>query len=390
MTRILTSVFITLLTISVSAAKTLSPDAKISLLTCSPSSNDLYTIYGHSALRVNDGLNNLDVVFNYGTFDFSTPNFYLKFANGNLNYFLAARSYNSFLRSYFNNEQNVWEQEINLTPKEKQALFDALVTNAKKENMYYRYDFFFDNCATRIRDIVFDNIDGDITYRDSTETIRSFRTYIHEYEAEMPWVLEGLDLLLGMKTDNDAYIFDQMFLPDYMMLYFGKASIVKDGENRNMIKEMKPLLRFDDVETKQTIVTPSLFFWCLLALSLVLLFFEVKKWEKPILIINRILYILTGLVGLLIVFLWFLSRHDVTGENLNILWAFPLNIILAFLPVKTLKTKAIKIIYIISLALLLSIPLLWFAWPQHLPPMVFPLSILLFIRQAYMYKYLYK
>lgn len=388
MSRVLITIALLLTSFSSFSAIQLSDSAKISLLTCAPG-QELYSLYGHSALRVKDDTQAMDLVFNYGTFDFNTPNFYLKFANGNLKYLLAVGRFNSFLQSYFNDGRSVWEQELNLKQHEKQQLFDALANNAKTENRYYRYDFFFDNCATRIRDIVYDNMDGEISYVDTTETIRSFRSYIHEYEKNMPWVKEGLDIILGLGTDHKAYVNEQMFLPDYMMLYFGKAIINKEGEeSRSLVKEMRPLLRFELDDTKPSLMTPTLVFGLILLLGALLTTYELKFKKKPIMVFNRLLFLTTGIVGFLIVFLWFFTRHGVTGNNFNILWANPLYILMAFVPIKYMKKGWIKIIMISLLLSLVSLLLLWFVLPQNLPSMVAPLTLLLIIRLGYLFKYI--
>lgn len=390
MKRALLFIAIILFSSSIFAAKQLSPEAKISLLTCSPGKGEVYTIYGHSAIRVKDDLYNIDSVFNYGTFDFNTPNFYLKFANGNLNYFLSVRSFNGFMQSYFHNEQSVWEQELNLSQEEKQKLFNALVLNTQPENRFYRYDFFFDNCATRIRDIVLDNIDGTISYRDTTEKVSSFRSYIHEYEAEMPWVLQGLDILLGLKTDDPAYLHDQMFLPDYLMLYFSKGLKDNGEEKVGLVKEMKPLLKFENNELQSNTISPTLVFWGLLLISLLILVYELRLRKRPLMLFNRVVFFVTGLVGILIFFLMFISHHEVTGENFNIMWALPTYLILAVSPVKLYQTVFIKYLIIISLSTLFLFLVGWFIIPQQLPPMVFPIAILLFVRLANLYKYFFQ
>ncbi|MCU4173542.1 DUF4105 domain-containing protein [Carboxylicivirga sp. N1Y90] len=390
MKRVLFLISIIFFSSNTFAAKQLSQEAKISLLTCSPGKGEVYTIYGHSAIRVKDDLYNIDSVFNYGTFDFNTPNFYLKFANGNLNYFLSVRSFKGFLQSYFHNEQSVWEQELNLSQEEKQKLFNALVLNTQPENRFYRYDFFFDNCATRIRDIVLDNIDGTVSYRDTTEKVSSFRSYIHEYEAKMPWVLQGLDILLGLKTDDPAYLHDQMFLPDYLMLYFSKALKHNGEEKVGLVKEMQPLLKFENNEDQNKAISPTLVFWLLLLVSLLILVYELRLRKKPLMIFNRIIFFVTGLVGVLILFLMFISHHAVTGENFNIMWALPTFLILAVLPLNRYRTNFIKYLLIFSLSTLFLFLAAWFIIPQQLPPMVFPIAILLFVRLALLYRYIFQ
>nr|WP_319398223.1 DUF4105 domain-containing protein [uncultured Carboxylicivirga sp.] len=381
--------FILLLTPSYGARK-LSENATISILTCAPG-EELYSLYGHSAIRVKDVSNGIDHVFNYGTFDFNTPNFYLKFANGNLKYILSDATFKRFMNSYFRDERSIWEQDLNLNQSEKQALFDAIIVNLQPEHRYYRYDFFFDNCATRIRDIVYRNIDGEIAYTDTTNQTLPFRYFIHEYEKNKPWVKDGLDIILGRGTDNIANVYNQMFLPDYLMIYFGKAVIRNEGvKDRNLIRESRQLLNFEKGTSKSIFLTPLVVFWILFGAGLVLTTWEIKRHKKPVMTVNRILFLAVGLVAILIVFLWFFTRHSVTGDNYNILWSNPLFILLALLPKKLFRTKALRIIIGIIIIGILLFTIGWVFIPQHIPAMIFPLVLLLLVRLTSLYYYINK
>jgi len=365
------------------ATRLLSEKAEISLLTCSPG-NELYSVFGHSAIRVNDTDSELDWVFNYGTFDFDTPNFYLKFSSGQLNYKLSVNHFSRFVQSYFRDERSIYEQVLNLNASEKQNLFNALVENAKPENKFYRYDFFFDNCATRIRDMIINHLDGQIQYQDTTVADQSFRDYIHEYVNHSPWTSDGLDLLLGIKTDNIASVSEQMFLPDYMMFYFGKATINQNGTEKGLVKEMRQVLKFDNNSIENKSITPDVLFWGLFFLGLILFYFEVKHRKKPFIFLTKILLALTGCVGVLFFYLWFLSLHSVTGQNFNLLWAMPTSLILAFIPVKALSKPFFRGLLIVTLSLLILNVLVMFLIPQYIPSFVFPFSAMLIMRLTHL------
>jgi hypothetical protein len=366
---------------NLTAQSKLSEQAKITLLTCSPG-HELHTLYGHTAIRINDPVAGFDLVFNYGTFDFETSYFYLKFANGNLKYKLAYGQFSRFLLSYQYEKRGVWEQTINFSQAEKQKFFDAILLNAKPENKFYRYDFFFDNCATRVRDIIIDNTDGEVVY--DTKDVESFtyRDIIHQYEANYPWISDGLDVILGMKTDDDANQFNQMFMPDYLMQHLSSAKISGE-EPRPLLGEPKVILPFN-AEATSSGIKPSLVFWLLFALSLLLAYYEIKR-NKPVVLLNRFILLVTGIVGGLIFFLWFLSRHSVTGDNFNILWAFPFNLFVAFLAGWFFKSKPFKF-FLLFLMVSALIPLV-FAWaiPQYLPAMVYPICLLIVSRYASWY-----
>ncbi len=364
------------MTINALAIPPLSDQSKISLLTCSPG-NELYSLYGHSAIRVADPVLGIDIVFNYGTFDFDTPNFYLKFAKGELNYLLVYNKYSRFLREYEYYKRSVYEEELNITTAERQKLFDALMENAKPENRAYRYDFLFDNCATKIRDVFEANIDGKITYNTNEEEAYTYRDLIHQYAVNKPWISDGLDIILGQKMDDDASLYDQMYIPDYLQKHL-KGAMISNGESNPLLGKTKTILKFEPIESKKGI-HPVLVFGILALLSIVLAYFEIKR-KKPMVIFNRLILTLNGLVGCLIFFLWFLSRHSVTGENYNMLWAIPINVFIAFFAGWFYKSKAFSY-YVLFLSICALIPLL-FGWalPQYIPPMVYPICILLLSR----------
>ncbi|MBK3518091.1 Lnb N-terminal periplasmic domain-containing protein [Carboxylicivirga marina] len=358
----------------------LSEEAEISLLTCE-AGDELYSLFGHSAIRVNDPISGFDWVFNYGTFDFDTPNFYLKFANGNLNYMLSMGHYRTFIRNYHYEKRGVWEQKINLTPLQKQKLYSALLTNLQPENRLYRYDFLFDNCATRIRDIFEDSIDDELVYDTKSVDTYTYREMLHIYDEDKPWIADGLDLILGMKTDYDANQHNQMFLPDYLMKHLSGAT--KSSNSEALLGDVKTVLSFDKPADDNSI-TPSQFFWLLFVLSALVAYVEIKR-KRPLLILNRLFFLLTGVVGCLIFFLWFLSRHSVTGENFNMLWAIPFNVFVAFFASWFYRSKPFQY-YLLFLIIGATIPLLFF-WliPQYLPAMVYPLCLLLISRYATWY-----
>ncbi len=220
----------------------LSQEARITLLTCSPG-DELYSVFGHSAIRVQDPAYDLDWVFNYGTFDFSDPNFYTNFVKGKLNYILSVSEYHHFEYSYAMENRWIWEQELNITPYEKQYLFDSLRINRLPENRYYLYDFFFDNCATRIRDIFTEALERDILYDyQGLEQGQTFRELLMPYLAEKPWAKLGINLGLGLPADKRATPWDYMFLPDHMMTVFGDAMLSDKNHNENFISGNATLL----------------------------------------------------------------------------------------------------------------------------------------------------
>ncbi len=213
----------------------LSDEAEISILTGSPG-NELYAAFGHTAIHIKDTANGIDVLFNYGIFDFETPNFYMKFVQGKLLYQLAITDYEGLIALYKEGNRTLTEQYLLLDKKQKQEVFDFLVDNSKPENSAYKYDFFFDNCATRVRDVL-NKVLGDKLKWDLSKfpPDKSFRDLINPYLVKMPWVDMGMDLILGMPTDRKANLQEYMFLPDYIHHGLINTKINIDGRLRPFV-----------------------------------------------------------------------------------------------------------------------------------------------------------
>jgi len=224
-----------------------SDQLQMSVITCGPSQEELYTAFGHSAIRVLDKANNFDAVFNYGVFDFKQPNFYLNFARGFLYYKLGVYDYQAFKANYIYDNRYVHEQVLNLTSEQKLKLFNYLLVNARPENQTYLYDYFYNNCATKIRDVVVDALGKDVVAFDGSyvKTNYTIRDLTDIYLAEQPWGDLGIDICLGLPMDKKASPYEYMFLPDYIESGFDHATIVTDGKtlplvsSKNIVYEMR-------------------------------------------------------------------------------------------------------------------------------------------------------
>lgn len=289
--------------------------AYVSVFTCSPGTQ-LYSQFGHSAIGVFDPDQQKGVVFNYGTFSFNTPNFYLKFMSGKLNYRLSTETYSEFEGVYNRRGRRVTEQRLNLTQQQNQHLLDLLLENNKPENRYYQYDFFFDNCASRVLDMLYAALGDSLAHCDSLAEKVTYRQLIHRYLNDSKWTKFGIDIILGSVIDRYASARQQAFLPDKLMEYCELSSI--DG---------KPLVRLNHniVEETQTKTTTP--WWCSpIAMLLVLLVFVVvanRFCPRANDIFDRIFFSTLALLGVLIALLWFATDHDATVLNVNILWASP-------------------------------------------------------------------
>ncbi len=204
-------------------------ETEVYFITCMPG-DAAYSVYGHSAIRIVIPSIRYDQVFNWGVFDFSTPGFAFKFAMGKLNYMLGVSTYNRFLQEYMMEQRTVYSQKINLDPQAKKVLFELVTENLQPENRFYLYDFFYDNCATRVRDIIEASVGGALIYPEKYKTkkeMRSFRELIDIYQSKMPWVDLGADMLLGMPADKKAGFREEMFLPMEMMVNLSEADVWK-------------------------------------------------------------------------------------------------------------------------------------------------------------------
>jgi len=301
--------------------RTLSSDAEISILTCSPGP-ELHEIFGHSAIRVHDDKNHIDWVFNYGIFDFNTPNFYVKFVRGNLDYMLGATNYKSFVSAYRYYERSVYEQTLNLDSISKQKIFSALIVNYKPENKYYRYEFQLDNCATRIRDLVDNNVSSAITYGFPDQN-KTFRDILKEYLVPIRWTDWGINTLLGRRLDHMASTKDYMYIPDYVMHLFDSASI----NNEPLVKSKKTVY-----QAPQTIFPTPWYFgpeiaFCLLFVLILAYSVRCIRRKRISRWIDYILFSVVGLVGIVLFFMCFFSDYNSTAWNYNLLFFTPTHLI---------------------------------------------------------------
>ena len=309
-------------------AQQLTPEASVSILTCNPG-EDVYSIYGHTAIRVSDPALNLDAVFNYGVFSFETPNFMYRFAKGQTDYLMVGEKFRGFLPQYEEERRSVYEQVLNLSPEGKNQLFQALLLNARPENRMYRYNFFMDNCATRVRDMIEKNAGASITFPDNHPT-NTYRDLIKEFHHSFRWIDLGIDLLVGKKADESVSAYGQMFLPEYLMDQFSKAEITVDGKTLPLVLETRTLVDFPNAKEHSDWPWPSLFFGFLF---LIIAGISVRDFLR-----NRRSYWLdywilglTGFAGLLIGWFTLYSEHPAMSPNYNLLWALPLNLFFVLL-----------------------------------------------------------
>ncbi len=354
-------------------AQQLSPDATVSILTCNPGA-EVYSMYGHTAIRVSDPAMNLDAVFNYGLFSFDTPNFIYRFAKGQTDYAMGGERFKSWLPQYDEEKRSVYEQVLNLSPEGKNKLFQALLENAKPENRIYRYNFFMDNCATRVRDMIERNAGEPIQFTDNHPT-ESYRDLIKKFHHSFRWFDLGIDLLVGKKADQPVSAYGQMFLPDYLKDQFAKAEITVDGKPQPLVLETRTLREYPNPKLSSDLPWPAI---CFGILFLIIAAFSVRSFlqKKRIDWLDYWLLGLSGFAGLIIGWFTLYSEHPAMSPNYNLLWAFPLNLFFAGLwAVKKWRPQTRYYFWLSGALLILS-----FFAGQQFNPAVYFMILILFVR----------
>lgn len=349
---------------------------QISLLTCAPG-EELYSTFGHTALRVQDLNRGTDLVFNYGTFEFS-PDFYWKFIKGKLLYSLSVENFADFMQEYQYEQRSVQEQVLQLSCKEKQRLYSALQTNALGQNRYYLYNFLFDNCTTRAGEIVAKSTGTPITFKNILpQQAPTFRNLIHSYlNAEKKyWSKLGIDILLGAKMDRKASNKEAMFfLPDYLLKGFDSARV----NNHPLVTSKQTILSMPSLPENFSLFTP-MFVFCFLLVMVAGISLVQAKWAKTILrVFDFIFFFLLGLAGILLLFMWFGTDHKVCRNNYNLLWALPTNVVMAFFIHS--KKRWILTYFTIIFWLSIALAFFWFFLPQQMNNALLPILLLIIFR----------
>ncbi|MGN0233322.1 MAG: DUF4105 domain-containing protein [Bacteroidaceae bacterium] len=293
---------------------------QVSLLTCSPG-QEVYSLYGHTAIRCVDFTKGMDVVFNYGVFSFSQPHFIWRFVLGQCDYMVEAVGFNGFLRSYRERGSRVTEQILSLNREEARAVLAYLIWNCRRENCEYRYNFLYNNCTTMVRDVIERNVHGRVVYPIRIPP-RTTREILHEYTQGYPWAAEGDDFLLGSAVDTVASDRAAMFAPEYMMWYADGASIIgEDGQKRPLVTETCVLVPGRDVPCDEGFpLSPVQLGWGLFVLCVLVVVVELVS-GRLFTLWSLSLLSLQGLAGLLLLFMFLFSEHPAVDSNW-LIWPF--------------------------------------------------------------------
>jgi len=357
---------------------------EVSLLTADPGP-ELYASFGHSAIRLREiGPDGRDLVFNFGTFDFDTPNFYGKFATGKLNYMLSVVPYDRFIIEYDYYKRGLREQVLDLNQEQKDFLLQHLDAQYAPERRFYKYDFFYNNCATKIRD-AFDIAMGEqLVWSDSVGEEKTFRNLIDEFVLPLPWADFGIDLALGAVIDRPATELEKQFLPTYMEQAFANATILENGVSRPLVKQSRVLLEYPKENAKQSLLNPSMVFWLLTLVFAALTLYGFKK-GKLMKGLDVALFGSVGILGLVVAFLWFFTDHSATAWNWNILWAFPGHLVLVWGLVARPNATWISTYLLFAMGATIITLLLWMFGLQSFSPALIPILLLILLRSNFLF-----
>ena len=318
------------------ATKELTPleqmdSVEISLLTCSPG-NEIWSLYGHTAIRFEDKAHHLDYTINYGMFDLRQKYFVIRFIFGLTDYQMGIEDYDQFLADYGNSGRGIVQQKLNLSRQEKLAIAQAIQANYDPAVRTYRYNYFYDNCTTRARDIIIKHLSGKVKYRVNPSVESSYRQMIHQWNHGHRWMAFGCDLLLGVGADRRTTFAQQQFIPDTLRKDFDRAVVVDSkGRAHPLVAKTEQALTPSPAPVDDglwTTVSPTVLFTMLFVLTLCLSILEYRR-KKTYWAYDFILLTLTGLAGI-VLFAMIFSQHPTVRVNLQILVLNPLSIVFAY------------------------------------------------------------
>ncbi|WP_121908444.1 lipoprotein N-acyltransferase Lnb domain-containing protein [Ulvibacter antarcticus] len=383
---ILLLVLLTTLTVE-AQFNNLSENAEISILTIGPGTQ-LNDSFGHNGYHVSDPSLGIDLVYDYGRYDFNTPNFYLKFAQGKLLYELGVSNYNPFVSYYKGQNRWVKKQVLDLTSSEKQELFDFLQNNAKPENKKYKYDFFYDNCATRMRDVLSGVLGDKLEYKtDHIIEDYTFRQLIQKNVNANSWGSLGMDVAIGAVVDRKASPLEYQFLPEYVFKAAENAVIHRNGNDVPLVKQTVDVVSETENMPSSNFFTSPLFIFGCLGLLIVFTTIRDNKKQTRSRFLDLVIFFVTGIIGILLLLLWFATDHSATANNYNLLWAVPLSLIFIFAIIKRHPKTWLRryVLFLILCLTLLTIH--WITGVQEFAIGLLPLLIALGIRYLYLMQY---
>ena len=330
---------------------------RVSVITCGPGTEFIGASFGHTAIRIIDSARGTDEAYNYGTFDFSQPNFGLRFAQGSLEYSLSRYAYRDFLREYEYYQRGVLEQVLNLSAADKLALLALLEENLLPQNRGYIYSSVYDNCATRVRDILEKATANRLQWGDATGGRKiTIRQAFNAHLTNDPWQKFGINILTGRLVDKVMNSRQAMYLPEF--LFAGLAGATLAGQP--LVTESKEVLPQGVQLPPETPLTSV--FWVLLGISLLTILFILRpRTHRAGMVLGQSMIFISGLLGILMLVMWLATDHKICRDNLNLLWALPTNLLFPF--VRRPRTRYA----LVAMLLILLVPVLHLLGVQQFP-----------------------
>lgn len=357
---------------------------RISLLTCGPG-EAIYSLFGHTAILCENYTQGKHKVYNYGTFDFDAPNFVLRFTLGETDYLLGRTDIGRFAYEYRQSNRNVWMQVLNLTQEEKERLVAALEENYRPEKREYRYNFFYDNCATRPRDKIEEALTGTLHYAEDMETRdtgMTFRHLLHRYTEGHDWSRLGIDLCMGAKADRPITRREAMFVPFLLQEAFAKAEVTDSaGSVHPLVLAEREIIASEQREATlwERMGRPGALAWALLAVVASASIYGYRR-KKTMWGWDAALFAAAGVAGVIPTFLACFSQHPAVNPNYILFVFHPLHLLCLPWMISRVRKGKLSRYMVANLAVLTLFILLWQVIPQVFPPEVLPLALCLLMR----------
>ena len=358
---------------------------KVSLMTCAPGT-EIYALFGHTALRYEDKARGEDWVFNYGMFSFNAPHFIYRFVKGETDYELGVTRYPYFEGSYAMRGSSVYQQTLNLTISEKQELRRLLEENYLPENRVYRYNFFYDNCTTRARDVIERCIEGKVVYSEGKEGL-SFRDIVHQYTKGHPWAQFGIDFCIGSQADHPINDRQMMFAPFYLMDAFAGARIANTSDNKALVASTKKIIDCEpdvsdsaenDIWNMLTPIRLSLLVFIAIGMATV---YGLRK-KKSLWGLDIAVFAAAGIAGCIIAFLALFSEHPTVGSNYLLFVFHPGHLLCLPFFINNERKRRKSRYHLLNCTVLTLFIVLFPVIPQNFDLAVLPLALCLLIRSA--------
>lgn len=357
---------------------------RFSLLTCG-AGEEIYSLFGHTAIRYENSTRGIDAVFNYGIFSFNTPNFILRFTLGETDYQLGVTSYKQFAYEYTWTGRDVWQQTLNLNAEEKKKLLALLEENYLPQNRIYRYNFFYDNCATRPRDQIERAVQGTLEYADdmtSFQTGISFRDIVHQYTIGHSWARFGIDLCLGSQADKDITRRQMMFAPFYLKDFLAKAQLKNaQGMERPLVSSEDHIIQSPQQTSTEEAPSPLQTAFLLFTIVTIATAYGIYR-RKSLWLLDLLLFLAAGVAGCILAFLASFSQHPAVSPNYLLFLFHPLHLLCLPWMIKRVRKKEKSIYMWANIIVLTFFILLWGIIPQEFNLAVLPLALSLWIRSA--------